>query len=107
MIEFNDQDSAVFDETIDVLKQYLDFESQRIKKETMVLLPGFEIYLDRRKIYRDRREINLTTEEYGLLCMFVANKGRVLTYDQIYQKICGFTGRFFQQPMCAGGRVLL
>ena len=53
----------------------------------MLYLPGLEIYPDRRKIYRDRREINLTTKEYDLLCLLVANKGRVLTYDQIYQKI--------------------
>lgn len=89
VIEFNNQDSAVFDEIIDVLKQHPDFERLRLKNESMVSLPGLEIYPDRRKIYRDRREINLTAKEYDLLCLLVANKGRVLTYDQIYQKVWG------------------
>lgn len=53
----------------------------------MLSLPGLEIYPDRRKIYHNRREINLTAKEYDLLCLLVANKGRVLIYDQIYQKI--------------------
>ncbi len=55
----------------------------------MLSLPGLEIYSDRRKIYRDRREINLTAKEYDLLSLIVANKGRVLTYDQIYRKVWG------------------
>ncbi len=29
----------------------------------------------------------MTTKEYDLLCLLVANKGIVLTYEQIYQKI--------------------
>lgn len=66
VIEFNNQDSAVFDEIIDVLKQHPDFERLRLKNESMVSLPGLEIYPDRRKIYRDRREINLTAKEYDL-----------------------------------------
>ena len=55
----------------------------------MLSLPRLEIYPDRRKIYRNRREINLTAKEYDLLCLLVANKGRVLTYEQIYQRIWG------------------
>lgn len=50
----------------------------------MLSLPKFEIYPDRRKIYRDRQEIKLTTKEYDLICLLVENKGRVLTYEQIY-----------------------
>lgn len=89
VIEFKEQESHIFDEVMDVLKRHSDFECLRIKDESMVSLPGLEIYPDRRKIYRDRHEINLTSKEYDLLCLLVANKGRVLTYDQIYQKVWG------------------
>ena len=89
VIEFKDQDSAAFDEIMAALKRYPNFDHLRLNEETVLSLPGLEIYLDRRKIYRDRREINLTTKEYDLLCLLVANKGRVLTYEQIYQNVWG------------------
>ena len=89
VIEFNDQDSSVFDEVMAVLKHHSAFEQLRFNEENVLSLPGLEIYPDRRKIYRNRREINLTAKEYDLLCLLVANKGRVLTYEQIYQRIWG------------------
>lgn len=87
VIEFNEQDTSVFDEVIGVLKRHSDFEHLRLSNETVISLPGLEIYPDRRKVYRDNSEINLTTKEYDLLCFLVANKGRVLTYEQIYERI--------------------
>lgn len=87
VIEFNEQDASVFDEVIGVLKRYPDFEHMPLSKETVLSLPGLEIYPDRRKVYRDHSEINLTTKEYDILYFLVANKGRVLTYEQIYQRV--------------------
>lgn len=89
VIEFNDQDSSVFDEVMAVLKHHSAFEQLRFNEEDVLSLPRLEIYPDRRKIYRNRREINLTAKEYDLLCLLVANKGRVLIYEQIYQRIWG------------------
>lgn len=77
---------------MEFLNQYSCFEYLRIKDEPMVSLSGLEICPNRHKIYRDRREINLTTKEYEILVLLVANKGRVLTYDQIYQKVWGEEG---------------
>lgn len=92
VIEFNDNDISAFDKVMEVLSQYSNFEHLRLKDEPMVSLPGLEIYPNRHKIYRDRREINLTAKEYEILALLVANKGRVLTYDQIYQKVWGEEG---------------
>ena len=89
MIRCTEQDSSAFDEVMEVLKRYPDFETMRLSDESVLSFPGLEIYPDRRKAYRDRREINLTAKEYDLLCLLVTNKGRVLTYKQIYQKIWG------------------
>ena len=89
VLEFTDCDSAIFDEIMEVVNSHPDIEYLRVKDEQMLSLPGLEIYPGRRKIYRDRREINLTAKEYDLLCLLVANKGQVLTYDQIYQKVWG------------------
>ena len=89
VLEFTDCDSAIFDEIMEVVNHHPDIEYLRVKDEQVLSLPGLEIYPGRRKIYRDRREINLTAKEYDLLCLLVANKGQVLTYDQIYRKVWG------------------
>ncbi|MCI8282961.1 MAG: hypothetical protein HFI76_15090 [Lachnospiraceae bacterium] len=54
--------------------------ARNLVRERLLLL------ISRRKIYRNRREINLTTKEHDLLCLLAANRGQVLTYDQIYRK---------------------
>lgn len=89
VIEFDELNSSAFDEVMEVLKRYSDFEYLRLSNETKLSLPGLEIYPDRRKAYRDRSEINLTTKEYDLLYLLVMNKGNVLTYGQIYQNVWG------------------
>ena len=89
VIEFKDQESSVFDAVMDLLKHHSNFEILQSGDETVVTIPGLEIYPDRRKIYRDRREIDLTTKEYDLLYLLVMNKGNVLTYGQIYQNVWG------------------
>ena len=89
VLELKDQDSPIFDKIMEVVKCCPDIEHIKIKDEPMLSLPGLEIYPGRRKIYRDRREINLTAKEYDLLYLLVYNQGRVLTYEQIYQKVWG------------------
>lgn len=54
---------------------------------SMLSLPGLDIYPDRRKVYRNSNEISLTTKEFEIFYLLVVNKGRVLTYDQIYHKV--------------------
>lgn len=89
VVEFKDQESLIFDAVMEVLKNHSNFEILESGDETVVSIPGLEIYPERRKIYRDRREIDLTTKEYDLLYLLVVNKGHVLTYAQIYQDVWG------------------
>ncbi len=89
MIEFDDKDSLIFDEIMRSLERNPAFAKLKLKDETLLSLPGLEIHPQSRKIYRDRREIHLTTKEFDLLNLLVANKGRVLTYEQIYNKVWG------------------
>lgn len=72
-----------------VVKKYPDFKRYEVQMESALCLPGLEIYPDRRKIYRDRREIQLTAKEFDILSFLVANRGRVMTYEQIYQHVWG------------------
>ena len=96
VIEFDEQDDTVYAEIMRALKRHPAFDRLRISSDSIgdaiLELPGLEICQDRRKVFRDRREINLTTKEYDLLCMLVANKGIVLTYEQIYQRVWGEDG---------------
>ena len=55
----------------------------------MLSLPSLEIYPSKRKVFRDRQEIQLTAKEYEILLLLAANKGHVLTYSQIYEKVWG------------------
>lgn len=87
MIEFNEQEIPVFEEIMRTLKRHPSFERLKLNNDTVLELPGLKIYPNNRKIFCGRREVNLTTKEYKLLCLLVANKGIVLTYGQIYQKV--------------------
>ena len=71
------------------MKKHPEFELLWLKHESVLSLPGLEIDPAHRKVYCDKLEISLTAKEYDLLCLFVANKGCVLTYDQIYRKVWG------------------
>lgn len=79
-------------ETMDAIKCYPEFEIFCPKDEAMVSLPGLEIDLARRRVYCRGKEINLTRKEYALLCLFAANEGYVLSYEQIYRKVWGEEG---------------
>lgn len=89
MLEFNDNEINIFNEMMEVVKRHPDFKRYEVQMESALRLPGLEIYLDRRKIYRDRREIHLTAKEFDILCFLAANRGKVMTYAQIYQQVWG------------------
>jgi len=89
VIEFKDCDSPAFDEVLDVLKKYSRFEYVRFNDEPVLSLPGLEIHPGRRKVYLDGAEIDLLAKEFDILCLLVVNKGYILTYSQIYEKIWG------------------
>lgn len=89
MVEFNDQDSALFDEIMTVLKCYSNITHLKIKDETVLSLPGLEINFNLRKVYFNQKEVTLTIKEYEILCLLATNRGRVLTYNQIYQRVWG------------------
>lgn len=87
IIEFMDNETAIFNEIMEVLEKYPNFHRNEIQGEAKLSLPGFEIYPKRRKIYCNLQEIPLTAKEYDLFCLLTANKGQVLTYSQIYERV--------------------
>lgn len=87
IIESSARGVPIIDEILEKLKNHPDFELLWLKHEPVLSLPGLEIDLAHRKVYCDDQEISLTAKEYDLLCLLAANKGRVLTYEQIYRKV--------------------
>lgn len=87
IIEFADNESQVFDKIIEVLETHTEFEGYGTQKESKIILPGLEIYLDRRKVYCNAQKVDLTAKEYELLYLLVVHKEQTLTYSQIYERV--------------------
>lgn len=87
MLEFSEWESITIDKIKEALMYHFNIENTQINDDMVLSSPGLEIYPDRRKVYCNCQEISLTTKEYNLLCLLVENKGKVLTYDQIYQRV--------------------
>ena len=88
-MEFQEKDSAVFDEVMMLLKRHPEFEKIQLNDETVISMSGLTIYMEQRKVYYKQQEIPLTVKEYGILCLLVFNRGQTITYAQIYEKVWG------------------
>ena len=87
--EFKENETRLFNEIMEVFRKYPDFQKYEVDYTPTISFPDLEILPDQRKVYCGKREVSLTTKEFNLLYYFAANEGRVLTYEQIYQKIWG------------------
>ena len=87
IMELEDKDERTFEDFLAFLQLHLELKTWEIGSEPILSLPGLQIYPDRRKIYHGQQEIELNTKEFALLCLLVTNKGRVLTYGQMYEKV--------------------
>lgn len=89
IVEFNDEDETVFEEVVQVLHQNSHFSSISLPDENTLSIPGIEINIEQRTAYSGNREIHLTSKEFGILCLLVANKERIVSCEQIYQRVWG------------------
>ena len=87
--EFKDSETFPFDEIMEVFRKYPDFQKYEVDYAPAISFPDFKILPDQRRVYCGKQEVALTTKEFNLLYYFATNEGRVLTYEQIYQKIWG------------------
>ena len=66
-----------------IIKRVYVPSSEKVKYET------YEIDLDKRMVYENGKEINLTTLEYDLLLMFLNNRNKSFSRDDILKNIWG------------------
>ena len=71
---------------MEVFQKYRDFSRYEIHYMPAIFFPDLKILPDQRKVYSGEQEVHLTAKEFNLLYFFAINEGRVLTYEQIYQK---------------------
>ena len=72
---------------IALIQSHSEFEKWELDTEPMLSFPGLEINLVRRKVMCNGNAVELTAKEYDILYLLAVNKGRVLTYSQIYEKV--------------------
>lgn len=89
ILELTERDSSAFEDILSFLSRHPDLEKWELRDEPVLSLPRLKINLARRRITSDGCEISLTAKEYDIFCLLVANKNRVLTYDQIFEKVWG------------------
>lgn len=87
IMEFADNESMVFDNMMNMLQKYPNFRKYALKDEVILSLPGLEIRPKHRKVYSKTKEISLTKKEFDIFYLLAVNKGRVVTYEQIYQNV--------------------
>jgi len=59
------------------------------REDLKIEVDGYEIDDSQRKVFKDGESIAVTTLEYDLLILFVKNKGKPFTRDQILDKVWG------------------
>lgn len=89
ILELQEQESTAFDDILSFLQVHMEIKRYEMPREPIFSLPGLKIYPSKRKVFRNRKEIQLTAKEYEILLLLVANKGHVLSYNQIYEKVWG------------------
>lgn len=89
IVEFKDNETYLFNEIIEVLQRYSEVYKFEVDYESVISFKDLEIFPKQRKVYCGKQEIPLTTKEFNLLYYLATNEGRVLTYEQIYQKVWG------------------
>lgn len=88
-MEFKEEENSPFDEILEVLRKYPDFQKYELEDSSEIFCAGLRIVPSRRKVYGMEKEIHLTARGFPILKFFVANVNRVLSYKQIYEQIWG------------------
>ena len=73
-----------------VMRRYGKIEPTK----TVIEFAGLKIDMTRAKVYKNGEEVNLTSLEYRLLLIFANNEGKVLTRNQILEKLWDVAGDF-------------
>lgn len=64
--------------------------TEQAESEDVYRLGALSVNKTRHEVYAAGQEVTLTLKEFDLLCLLLENKGRVLTRDQLLNRIWGY-----------------
>lgn len=65
-------------------------KNSAVPAETVWSCDGLTVDYERRKVIVSGNEVHLTPIEYRLLCLMIANRGKVLTHNYILKQVWGY-----------------
>lgn len=69
------------------LRRVTSFSESKEIREEEIYINGLRINKDNREVYVDDKYVRLTPREFDILEILATNRGRVLSTEQIYQKV--------------------
>ena len=69
------------------LRRVTSFSESKEIREEEIYIDGLRINKANREVYVDDKYVRLTPREFDILEMLATNRGRVLSTEQIYQKV--------------------
>ena len=74
---------------INMLEINSGLRKYEIERKECISVADIVIHTESRRVYCNKIEVQLTTKEYCLLEFLILNKGKVMTYGQIYRNVWG------------------
>lgn len=72
-----------------LIRRYKEFNYKETVQTTVIAHKRFTMFPEHRKLFVNEQEVSLTRKEFDLLHLFFKNRGRVFTYEQIFNNIWG------------------
>lgn len=80
ILELQEEDGEVFEDFLSFLQDHPEIENCKQNKDSIISLPGLEIYPRQRRVYRNEQEIPLTKTEYEIL-LYLSEERRESYYQ--------------------------
>lgn len=71
------------------------------EKENTLVLPACQVYFSQALITKGKLEIQLTAKEYSILKVLYDNKNRIVTFDQLLEKVWGLQYQGYDNTLMA------
>lgn len=91
VLAFDDNEKMIFEDSVQYYHGVLGFQKVTLLDENILSVSSLKINMGQRTVRLNQQDIHLTTKEYNILCLLAINKGRVVTYDRIYESVWGGT----------------
>jgi len=89
ILDFDDKEKNIFDDSVKYYHDALGFQKVTLLGGNILSVSGLEINMGQRTARHNEQDIPLTPKEFNILCLLAVNKGRVITYDRIYESVWG------------------